>query len=282
MSTTNNLFPYPGNKARHAEWIVQHIPEHTCYVELFGGAAGVLFNKPKSKVEIYNDLDGDIVHFFEVLRDQPDELQQWLRNVPFSRQLHDEWATAYYEHGERPDDDVERAGRYFYLRYSQWGAAVSEKSGFRTAHHRSSAEMFSRKAEALSEFSQRLKQVTIECDDWREVLRIYDAPHTVFYIDPPYEGTEFRHRSDGFSHSELYDVVVDLEGRCLLSYDSVPQWYGDGFQTVSKDTTFKADSKGGEKEATEYLIMNFDAGGEPLMSGVGQQGLSAFADGGAE
>lgn len=124
-----NAFPYPGNKSRHSDWIISHLPEHECYVEPFGGAAGVLFNKPRSKVEVYNDLDGDIVHFFEVLRDRPEELQAWLERVPYARQLHEEWATAYYD-GYRPDDDIERAGRWFFLRYSQFGGLYEPGKGF--------------------------------------------------------------------------------------------------------------------------------------------------------
>nr|WP_284010312.1 DNA adenine methylase [Halomicroarcula sp. YJ-61-S] len=81
------VFPFPGGKSRLASWILQEVPEHECFVEVFGGAAGVLVNKDteRSTVEVYNDLDEDLVHFFEVLREQPDELVEWLSAVPYSR-----------------------------------------------------------------------------------------------------------------------------------------------------------------------------------------------------
>lgn len=274
-----NAFPYPGNKARHSEWIVQHIPEHTCYVEPFGGAAGVLFNKPKSKVEVYNDLNGDIVHFFRVLRERPDELKKWLQRVPFARELHEKWATEFYN-GERCDDDIERAGRFFFLRYAQFGGKYYGDSGFATKKTGNPARPFARKTERLDTFADRLRHVTIENEPYLDILERYDGPNTVFYLDPPYQGTEYQYESEGFDHYELYQAVSRLEGRSLISYDSLPHWYGDGFQVATKDAGFAIDNVNcdGQKEATEYLMMNFDSDGEPLMSDVGQQGLDAYAD----
>ena len=275
MSTTNNLFPYPGNKARHAEWVIQHIPEHTCYVEPFGGAAGVLFNKPKSKVEVYNDLDGDIVHFFEILRNRGDELQEWLEQVPLARELWREWVDEYYS-GVRPDDDIERAGRFFYLRYTQFGGRGGGSQGFATRPTRNQAGVFADKVDALDSFSERLRRVVIECEDWRSILDRYDRPETVFYIDPPYQGTEQKYYSTDFDHDELYSQICQLEGRCLVSYAEVPQIYGDGFHIVAKDSTHKiGDGVYGDGPAIEEcLISNFNPDDVPKFSAAGQATLS--------
>jgi len=274
----NNVFPYPGNKARHSDWILEHIPEHECYVELFGGAAGVLFNKPRSKIEVYNDLNGDIPHFFEVLRDRCDELQEWLRNAPYSRELYDEWADEYYD-GSRPDDDIERAGRFVYLRYTSFGGKIETKSGFCSSFGcRSHASDYFSKVDQLDEFAERLRGVEIDCADAFEVIERHDKPGTVFYADPPYVGTEGRYNSEGFDHQRLSEVAESMEGKIVISYDSVPHFYGDGFTVTSKESSFGMDSNGTHKDATEFLIMNFDSRGEPLMSDVGQQGLDAFAD----
>jgi len=82
-----SAFPYIGGKTRLADWIQSHLPAHTTYVEPFGGSAAVLLNKPRSKVEIFNDKDGDVVNFFEVAREHPDKLAEFCRYVPFSEQL---------------------------------------------------------------------------------------------------------------------------------------------------------------------------------------------------
>lgn len=270
----NNVFPYPGNKARHSEWILKHIPEHECYVELFGGAAGVLFNKPRSKIEVYNDLNGDIPHFFRVLRDRGDELQEWLKNVPYSREVYNDWADAYYD-GFRPDNDIERAGRFYFLRYAQFGGKIENKAGFATGKY-SGGPTTGAYHDSLSDldlFSERLYNVVIEKENAFDMIDRYDRKGTVFYCDPPYEGTEGKYNSGGFEHRKLAEMAKDIEGKMVISYDSIPPHYGDDFNIVSKSSSYKIDSKCGHKGTTEYLIMNFDSTGEKIMSDVGQQTL---------
>ena len=270
----NNCFPYPGNKARHSKWILEHIPEHECYVELFGGAAGVLFNKPRSKIEVYNDLNGDIPHFFRVLRDSGDELQEWLRNVPYSRELHDEWATAYFS-GERSDDDIERAGRFFTLRYTNFGGDAESKCGFKSNFGtRPMSNGFANKVDKLHQFRNRLRTVEIDSATAFDVIDRHDSADTVFYADPPYEGTEHRYKSEGFDHSKLARKAKEVDGKIIISYDSIPTQYDESFNVVSKlsDHAMSHTHNGGKK-ATEYLIMNYDSKGEPIMSEVGQQTL---------
>ena len=268
-----NCFPYPGNKARHAKWILEHIPEHKCYVELFGGAAGVLFNKPRSKIEVYNDLNGDIPHFFRVLRDRGDELQEWLRNVPYSREVHVEWTSEYYD-GHRPIDDVERAGRFFYLRYTQFAGKMASASGFSSGcAHRNHAKQFVDKVNELSTFRDRLRHVEIEDLNAFDVISRYDTAQTVFYADPPYEGTEGRYNSEGFDHRRLAQEAKEIEGKMIISYDSIPPMYDDGFNVSSKSSMFSGRNDNGQNDCTEYLIMNYDSKGEPIMSDVGQQTL---------
>jgi DNA adenine methylase len=271
----NNCFPYPGNKARHSEWILEHIPEHECYVELFGGAAGVLFNKPRSKIEVYNDLNGDIPHFFKVLRDRGEELQEWLRNVPYSREVYNKWADAYYA-GERCDDDIERAGRFFTLRYMQFGGKVQNKAGYRickTAHDGSISERLRDATDSIPQFRERMKGVNIESLDCFKLIKKYDKAKTTFYADPPYEGAEGQYNAEGFNHRKLAEEAKETEGKMIISYDSIPAFYDESFNVVSKDSSFAIDGSGDNKDATEYLIMNYDSSGEPIMSDVGQQTL---------
>jgi len=105
-----SAFPYIGGKTHLSRWIADQLPQHTVYVEPFGGSASVLLNKPRSDIEVYNDLDRDIVQFFEVARDRPDELAEWVRRTPYSQELHSEWVEQFYN-GERADDPIKRAGR---------------------------------------------------------------------------------------------------------------------------------------------------------------------------
>ena len=102
-----------GGKTTYVEEILAHFPEHRRYVEPFGGSAAVLLNKLRSYIEVYNDLDDDVVQFFRVLRNRREELQQWLARAPFSRSVYETWVREHYN-GHRPDDEIERAGRWFY------------------------------------------------------------------------------------------------------------------------------------------------------------------------
>lgn len=177
------VFPYPGGKSQLSSWILEHLPEHTCYVEVFGGAGNVLINKDPevSDVEVYNDLDSDLVQFFEVLRDRHDELVEWLEAVPFSRELHQRWVELFHN-GYRSSDSIKRAGQFFYLRYAQWGSGYDRPCGFATGKTRSEAQSFSNKVDRLDQFAERFADVIIENEDWQDLMERYDGPETVFLI----------------------------------------------------------------------------------------------------
>ncbi|MFC7139572.1 DNA adenine methylase [Halosimplex aquaticum] len=128
-SSQSGTFPYPGGKGGISDWIVDTMPAHDTYVEVFGGAAGVIYNKPRSKYEIYNDHNEDLTQFFTVLRDRPDELSEWLESVPYSRAQYEQWVAEFYN-GVRPDDPIARAGRFFSLRYMQFLALVNRQKAF--------------------------------------------------------------------------------------------------------------------------------------------------------
>jgi len=277
MSTDLNRapFPYPGSKARHADWILEHIPEHRTYVEPFGGAAGVLFQKPESKVEVYNDRDGDIVQFFEVLRERPDDLVEWLEAVPYARDVYNKWAEAFYNKGHRPDDPIERAGRFFALRYMQFSGKLNGKAGFSVKYDVNPASQMKKKSEELKRFADRIKNVQVENRDAVECVNVFDSSETVFYCDPPYIERENLYNAAGFNHRALHDKLLEADGRAVVSYDAVPPFYGDEWNVVTKEATSQIHS-GSHREINEILLMNFDADGEPVMSGVGQQALTEY------
>ncbi|WP_423745113.1 DNA adenine methylase (plasmid) [Haladaptatus sp. SPP-AMP-3] len=185
------VFPYPGGKSRLATWILDYVPEHTCFVEVFGGAAGVLVNKDPnvSTVEVYNDRDGDLVHFFEVLRDRADELVEWLETVPYSRAVHSKWADAFYG-GYRPGDEIVRAGQFFYLRYSRWGGAYDSSSGFGTSKVSSRAKSYANKIERLEKFGARFDDVVLENLDWQEVFEKYGGSYSSLIVFYRFDSTE--------------------------------------------------------------------------------------------
>ena len=130
---TRPALRWHGGKWRLAPWIIEHFGRHRVYVEPFGGGGNVLIRKPRSYAEIYNDLDGDAVNFFRVLRDpiQSSRLIELLKLTPFSRE---DFALAY----NRSDDPVERARRLVARSFMGFGSNGHNRcTGFRANSNRS-------------------------------------------------------------------------------------------------------------------------------------------------
>lgn len=276
---SRSIFPYPGGKSYLAPWVMDHLPEHECYVEVFGGSAAVLLGKPESRIEVYNDTDEDLVHFFRTFRDHTDQLVEYLEKTPYAKEIHDEWAELYYK-GYRPTDDVERAGRWFYLRFSQFAAKYNGVSGFRSMKQRSPAEQLNKVRDRLEEFAKRFDHVQIENRDFSEIFKRFDGDETVFYCDPPYveEGDDlYTHGS--FDHKRFIDDLEDLEGYWLVSYTDVPDPLRK-YEIREKGIEYSSQngSDGSHKEATERLVMNFDPGKTDLFSRAQQQTLDSVSN----
>jgi len=283
VRVTVSAFPYVGGKTRFAGWITDHFADHTCYVEPFGGAAGVLLNKEPSRVEIYNDLNSDVVHFFEVLRERREALEEWLSMVPHAREVHEKWAREFYD-GHRPDDDVKRAGRWFYLRYTQFGAKLNGYSGYKNSTKRNVARTYHNNAEALDEIAARFRNVQLENRDWKDVVERNDSPDTFYYFDPPYVDCERYYNVDHFDHTAFEATLAELEADWLVSYEELPESFAarEEYHYASLETTYSLDLKEGEKrdEATERIVMNYDLGEREQFRGP--QTTLVQADGGIE
>ncbi|EMN3921305.1 DNA adenine methylase [Citrobacter farmeri] len=254
---------YHGGKFRLAPWIIEQMPNHVCYVEPFGGAAGVLLQKPRSYAEVYNDLDSEVVNLFRVLRDP--ELSQRLQEVcaltPYSR---DEFLAA----KEETADPVERARRMVVRACMGFGTAsgIGGDSGFRHDSKRKYAtpsHLWERYPETLAAVCQRLQGVIIENRDALAVMRSHDAETTLHYIDPPYmpetrsKGHRYyRHEMTVEGHEQLLAVSRTMTGMVLISgYDH--EVYNDmlfGWAKTEKASRISAGR--GTKVRTECLWLN--------------------------
>ena len=278
-----SAFPYIGGKTRLSEWVIGHLPEHTVYVEPFGGSAAVLLNKPRSNIEVYNDLDRDVVHFFEVARERPDELAQWARRTPFSEELHNKWVQEFYA-GERADDPVERAGRFLFLRYTSYAGKYSSASGFSRDTPRTrvgESATWRTVPDRIDEVCDRLQGVSIQNRDFTEVIKHYDAGNTVFYCDPPYLNKEDSYRVGGFNHAKLADALDGINGYALVSYTDIPEKLYDDWIEVSRSHHHDAGAEKDEEEeeVTERLLLNYDPDKTPKFVDGRQQTLVAATDG---
>ena len=123
------VLKYPGAKARLANWICSYIPKHKVYLEPFAGSLAVLFNKPRCHIETVNDLHGEVVNFFRILRDRPEELKRLIELTMYSREEYD----LLYQ--ETPDE-VERARRFCVRCWMGFGCANLYHNGFKSGQQK--------------------------------------------------------------------------------------------------------------------------------------------------
>ena len=200
------------------------IPKHRTYVEVFGGAGALLFAKPRSAVEVYNDIDSGLVNLYRVLRD-PESFQQLYKKAvltPYSR----EEFYAMRETWNQTEDPVERAYRFYVVARMSfsgifgrpWTLAVAQSSrGISSVVRKYLSAL-----ERLPKIHQRLSVVQIEHLDFRRIFQLYDSPETFFYLDPPYvletrHSEEYTHEMSLEDHRELVDILLKIQGRALLS-----------------------------------------------------------------
>jgi DNA adenine methylase len=220
---------YHGGKWKLAKWIIGHFPAHRVYVEPFGGGASVLLQKPRSYAEVYNDLDGEIVNVFVVLRDSPRELIRAIHLTPFARA---EFEQAY----EPADNPVEQARRTIARSFMGFGgsAAVSgETTGFRANSNRrgtTPARDWANLPDCLALSAERLRGVVIEQREAVDCMRQLDNNEALHYVDPPYvhstrsakvRGTptrkNYRHEMSDADHDSLAVVLRSLVGTVIVS-----------------------------------------------------------------
>lgn len=226
---------------------------------MFGGAAHVLLQKQLSTIEIYNDINNDLVNLFCIARDKPEELIRRLETLLYSRTLYKRWLKD-WEQGNKGKSDIERAVRYFYLQnlcFSGWFGST-----FSTSKEQNSAKTFHTKVNKLNAFSERFKTVVIENLDYKEIINKYDSPDTLFYCDPPYiDVSDYYSTEWTFNdHKELADCLNLVHGKVILSYYNLaileklyPDWFYDKI-----DVAMHSERSDKKQIKTEVLICNFD------------------------
>ena len=241
------------------------MPEHTCYVEPFCGAAWVLFGKPPSEVEVINDLDEELVTFFRVVKEKPEDLIQSF-----------EWelvARAEFERLANLDPtqltDIQRAHRFYYLIMAGWGGELNYPR-FATSitdggHGNRLIGALETLQNRLRPVHTRLRTVIVENLDWRSCLDRYDRKSTVMYVDPPYpeNGCNYAHNMrDWESHRELAERLNQAECKWIVSSYNIPEireLFAQHYIISVQSASGMADKKNGSSRVTnrEVLIANF-------------------------
>lgn len=221
------VFGWYGGKFSHLEWLLPLLPESHHYCEPFAGSAAVLLNREPSPVETYNDIDGDVVNFFSVLRDNSDRLVRAIALTPFSRE-------EFYKaiHGSRRGISKLERARRFYVRARQARTGLAQTATLgRWANCKNTSRagmsgVVSRwlgGVAFLDDIGERLLRVQIENRPATQFIQLYDDPRTLFYCDPPYlhatrgDSKAYQFEMEEDEHRELAGILRNCRGKVAVS-----------------------------------------------------------------
>lgn len=233
------VFGWYGGKFSHLDWLLPLLPYAHHYCEPFAGSAAVLLNREPSPVETYNDIDGEVVNFFQVMRDRSAELTRAIALTPFSRE---EFFKAIY--GPITGISKLECARRFYVRARQARTGLAQTATLgRWANCKNTSRagmsgVVSRwlgGVDALPEIADRLARVQVENRPALDVIKLYDDKGTVFYCDPPYlhetrgDSTAYGFEMRDDEHVQLAVVLNQIKGKAAIS----------GYRCDLMDTLYK-------------------------------------------
>lgn len=248
----NSFIPWVGGKRILRKRIIEEFPKDIDrYIEVFGGAGWVLFGSDKhAPFEVFNDIDGDLINLYRCIKYHKDELQRELNFVLHSREGFNNFLTQMKAEGLT---DIQRAARYFAIIRGSFGA--NRRSFF------SKPENLEKKALAFDDIQKRLSNVLIENRDFEQIIKTYDRPGALFYLDPPYHAAEGYYNSD-FSvkdHERLLNALKNIKGKFVLSYNAdnvILELYKD-FNIIPVTRFNQLSSASNNTEYKEVIIKNF-------------------------
>lgn len=252
------LAPYLGGKFRLSKRIINKIEQiqHKIYAEPFVGMGGIFLRRTQiPKAEIINDINGELVNLYRIVRRYPNTLYKetefmFASRQEFERQLKTQPETL---------TDIERAARFLYLKNQAFGGKVTGQS-FGVSIDRPARFDFVKLNDRIRAVGERLASVTIERQDFETFIKRYDTKDTLFYLDPPYWGNETDYGKGVFTRADferLRDCLTGIKGRFILSLNDTPQVKElfKNFTIEQTDVTYSI-SKTGCCNRSELIITN--------------------------
>lgn len=249
------IIPWVGGKRRLAKTILPLFPAHDCYVEPFAGGAALFFLKQQADVEVLNDVNGDLVNLYRVVKHHLEEFIRQFKWALISRQIY-EWLK------QTPVEtltDIQRAARFYYLQKMSFGGKVSSHV-FGMATTTPPRLNLLRIEEELSAAHLRLSRVYIEHLSWDVCVKRYDRSHTLFYLDPPYWGTEGYGVDFGIEQYVLMaELAKTVSGKMIISVNDIDEMRQifDGLDMRSVGINYTVGGGARSKASRELIICNF-------------------------
>lgn len=254
-----SIIKYPGSKWRIADWITSFFPEHHSYVEPFFGSGAVFFQKNPSHIETINDLDGEVVNFFEWVRNDPEKLARTIYLTPYSRKVYDD---AFLPAKNSLDLAVKfciRANMGYGFRTA--GGKAGWKIDIQGREKAYTVKDWDGLPEKIIYAAERMKDAQIECKPAAEVIRRFDFENVLIYCDTPYLletrfGKQYKQEMTKQQHEELLEVLLESKAKVVLSgYES--ELYNRSLKGWHKEHICSA-ARNSSMKKQEVIWMNFE------------------------
>lgn len=255
------IIPWIGGKRRLADKLIPNFPPHSCYVEVFAGGAALYFMRPPAEVEVINDINGELVNLYRVVKNHLEEFVRQFKYALSSRDVF-KWLQDTPPHTLT---DIQRAARFFYLQQAAFGGKVDNQS-WGTATTAPPVNLL-RIEENLSAAHLRLASAFIENMDWLKLMEKYDRPHTFFYLDPPYWETEGYGVDFGIEQYEkMASMLRSLKGKAIVSLNDHPdiRRIFDGFEIDTVPIKYNVGGGGKTVDRMEVIIYSWDRSLDPV------------------
>ncbi len=217
----NSPLAYIGGKSKLSNTIIDMIPEHKAYCEVFAGAGWVFFRKEPSKYETINDLDSDLSCFYRVLQNHLEEFVKQFKFILVSREWWEDWKRQQDAGGLT---DIQRAARYYYLQRMCFAGKVKNRTYGSPGPIRRPGINLLRFEQELSDAHLRLARVHIENMSWQKFIERYDRDQTFFYLDPPYYKAPFyNHNLELSDYQEMAKILARVRAKFILSINDLPE-----------------------------------------------------------
>lgn len=260
MVSLNSPIKWVGSKRQLKGKIIELFPKGiVCYCEPFFGGGSVFFEKNPSKIEVINDYDSNVINFYKVLQNNKKELMQKIDNALISRELFLEYRKSKWDELE----PLERAFRFFYItkcsfgglfRFNQKGECNSPFAG--SPDPKAKSSLFSKNTlKSIEESFKRLQSATIENLDYKDIIRLYDRPTTLFFFDPPYD-TGYSYGVK-FDYDELLEECRKIKGSFILTLNAEMEDKFKEFNIIGTEVNYSVTCNKGDNKKKEIIIMNY-------------------------
>lgn len=248
----NSFISWIGGKKLLRKKIIEQFPEeYDKYIEVFGGAGWVLFaEERKGKMEVFNDVNGNLINLYRCVKYHPEALQKELEWMFVSRE---QFFSCVAQNDSKGMTDIQKAARFYHMIKCSFGTdlrsfCVRSRDIQKTISY-------------LKEVSQRLNRVVIENIDFERLLKTYDRESALFYCDPPYYEAE-KYYPDRFNqedHVRLRNALANTKGKWILSYNDCAEIRGlyEGYTMIEVDRNDNMSNKTESRRYRELIIKNF-------------------------